>query len=143
MEAWSMGAISRAGSKKRRGIGPQTSSLAPSAIESYHITMLIRWISGFGSTSQVFSFGGIDASGGIGDTELYYRSVQAVNATIVEDYERLIGNEVGDYVLPVAAVPQTQPAVAGNLSPKQALGRGPGTAKQQLVQGGGSPGGLL
>jgi hypothetical protein len=105
--------------------------------------MLIRWISGFGSTSQVFSFGGIDASGGIGDTELYYRSVQAVNATIVEDYERLIGNEVGDYVLPVAAVPQTQPAVAGNLSPKQALGRGPGTAKQQLVQGGGSPGGLL
>ena len=91
--------------------------------------------SGFGSTSQEFSFSGIDISGGVEDTELYYRDVQAVNTTIVRDYESLIGEEIGNSFLN-AAVPKTQ-TVFGTMSPKEAIGRGLGTAKQVLVQGGG------
>ena len=91
--------------------------------------------SGYGSTSQEFSFNGIDLSGGVGDTELYYRNVEAVNSTIVKDYESLIGVEVSSFGFPVAAAPKAQ-TVLGTLSPKEALGRGPGMAKQGLVQGG-------
>lgn len=92
--------------------------------------------SGFGSTSQVFSFSGIDTDGGLTDTELYYRNVEAVNQTIVKDYESLIGKEFSSYEFPVAAVPQVQ-IVPGTLSPKEAIGRGPGSPQQVLVQGGG------
>lgn len=91
--------------------------------------------SGFGSTSQEFSFKGIDLSGRVGDTELYYRNVEAVNSTVVKDYESLIGVEVANFGFPVAAVPKAQ-TVLGTVSPKEALGRGPGSAKQVLVQGG-------
>jgi hypothetical protein len=93
--------------------------------------------SGFGSTSQEFSFAGLDANGNAVDTELYYRSVEAVNSTIVKDYESLVGEEIGSYTFPVAHVPATE-AVMGVLSPKEAIGRGPGTAKQPLIQGSGS-----
>jgi hypothetical protein len=93
--------------------------------------------SGFGSTSQVFSFSGLDSSGGVTDTELYYRNVEAVNQTIVKDYESLIGKEFSNYGFPVAAVPEAQ-VVLGTFSPKEAIGRGPGSPKQPLVQGGGS-----
>lgn len=93
--------------------------------------------SGFGSTSQVFSFSGLDSSGAVTDTELYYRNVEAVNQTIVKDYESLIGKEFSSYGFPVAAVPKAQ-VVLGNFSPKEAIGRGPGYPKQPLVQGGGS-----
>lgn len=88
----------------------------------------------FGSTSQDFSFKGIDISGGTTDTELYYRSVEAVNSTIVKDYESLVGVELGSYGYPVAAVGSGQ-RVVGVLSPKAALGRGPGEPKQELAQG--------
>lgn len=91
--------------------------------------------SGFGSTSQEFTFSGIDVSGGVGDTELYYRNVEAVNLTIVKDYESLVGQEITSFGFPIAAVPKAQ-TVFGTMSPKEALGRGPGTAKQVLVQGG-------
>jgi hypothetical protein len=93
--------------------------------------------SGFGSTSQEFNFKGLDASGGVADGELYYRSVEAVNSTIVKDYESLVGVEVGSYGFPVEAVPKTQ-TVMGVFSPKEAIGRGPGQPKQLLVQGGGN-----
>jgi hypothetical protein len=91
--------------------------------------------SGYGSTSQEFTFKGIDLSGGVDDTELYYRNVEAVNSTIVKDYESLIGVEVSSFGFPIAAVPKAQ-TVLGTVSPKEALGRGPGSAKQDLVQGG-------
>jgi hypothetical protein len=91
--------------------------------------------SGFGSTSQEFSFKGIDLTGGGADTELYYRNVEAVNATVVKDYESLVGMEVASYGASVNVV-GTQ-TVSGALSPKEALGRGPGEPKQQLVQVGG------
>jgi hypothetical protein len=91
--------------------------------------------SGFGSTSQEFSFKGIDVTGGAADTELYYRNVEAVNGTVVKDYESLVGMEVATYGAPVNTVGEQ--TVSGALSPKAALGRGPGAPKQQLVQVGG------
>jgi hypothetical protein len=89
--------------------------------------------SSYGSTSQEFSFGGIDVSAGVADTELYYRSVEAVNATVVSDFERLLGQEVSAFA--GVKVPVVQSGF-GVVSPKAALGRGPGAVKQVLVQGG-------
>lgn len=87
--------------------------------------------SSFGTTSQDFTFSGV----GGGNTELYYRSVEAVNSTVVRDVETLIGVAVGSYGLQVSAVGAGQKTV-GVVSPKQALGRGPGKAKEALIQGG-------
>ncbi|TAQ91493.1 hypothetical protein B7494_g260 [Chlorociboria aeruginascens] len=91
--------------------------------------------SGFGSTSQVFSFTGLDASGGVSDSELYYRDVEAVNGTVIKDYESLVGAEVGSYSFPLENVGTGQ-MVVGTISPKEAIGRGPGSTNQPLVQGG-------
>jgi len=71
------------------------------------------------------------------DTELYYRNVESVNSTIVKDEESLVGHEVSSYIFPVADVSATQNVIS-LLSPKEAIGRGPGMAKQPLVQVGGS-----
>ena len=90
--------------------------------------------SGYGSTSQEFTFSGIDVSGGVGDTELYYRNVAAVNSTVVKDQESLVGQEFRTFGYP-GTVPKTQ-TLFGAMSPKEALGRGPGSAKQVLVKGG-------
>jgi hypothetical protein len=87
--------------------------------------------SGYGSTGQEFRFGGVGGSA----AELYYRSVEAVNQTITRDFERLVGVDIGSLGRPALATGgQT---VMGTFSPKEALGRGPGALKQQLVQGGG------
>lgn len=51
---------------------------------------------GFGSTSQVFTFSGLDVNGAV-DAELYSRDVAAVNATVVHDKETLVGKEVVAY----------------------------------------------
>lgn len=91
----------------------------------------------YGSTNQDFTFSGIDISGGVTDTELYYRSVAAVNGTIVRDKENIVGDEVGNYGYPLYAVPSGKPD-EGLVSPKAALGRGPGAPRQQLVQASGS-----
>jgi hypothetical protein len=93
--------------------------------------------SGFGSTSQEFSFTGLDANSHTVDTELYYRNVEAVNSTIVKDREILVGREIASYAFPLADVPGME-TVLGVLSPKEAMGRGPGTAKQPLIQASGS-----
>ncbi|KAI9054183.1 hypothetical protein LZ554_001354 [Drepanopeziza brunnea f. sp. 'monogermtubi'] len=91
---------------------------------------------GFGSTSQVLSFKGISLSGGTEDRELYFRSVDAVNATVVRDYESLVRSEIGNYEIPSDDVANAQ-LVLGVVSPKAALGRGFGEQKQSLVQAGG------
>jgi len=91
--------------------------------------------SGYGSTSQEFTFSGIDKDGGISDTELYYRSVEAVNSTIIRDTEILVGSEVGSYRFPVEDVGSGQRS-AGTFNPKEILGRGPGSSKQTLVGSG-------
>lgn len=93
--------------------------------------------SGFGSTSQEFSFRGLNANSQSIDTELYYRNVEAVNSTVVKDREILVGHEIASYGFPLADVPKAE-IVVGILSPKEAMGRGPGTAKQPLIQGTGS-----
>lgn len=90
--------------------------------------------SSFGSTSQVFSFGGVSADGAVADVELYFRSVEAVNTTIVSDTERLVGAEVPRFAAPAAAPVQSE---VGLMSPKEAIGRGSGTPRQSLVQSGG------
>ncbi|KUI72991.1 Peptide-N4-(N-acetyl-beta-glucosaminyl)asparagine amidase A [Cytospora mali] len=51
---------------------------------------------GYGSSDQVFSFGGFTGSGGsidaTPDQQLYYRHVTAVNSTVVYDDQELAGN---------------------------------------------------
>ncbi|CZT45131.1 related to peptide-n4-(n-acetyl-beta-d-glucosaminyl) asparaginase amidase N [Rhynchosporium secalis] len=91
----------------------------------------------FGSTSQEFSFRGIGSSGGAPFTELYYRNVDAVNATVVRDFESLFGDEIRSHDVPVKDDGKaTWVAVA--FSPKAAIGRGFGEPKQLLVQGSGA-----
>jgi hypothetical protein len=91
----------------------------------------------YGSTAQDFTFSGIDTSNLFTDTELYYRSVEAVNGTIVRDKENIVGMEIGNYGYPLYAVPHGM-SVQGVTTPKATLGRGPGYPKQQLIQGEGS-----
>jgi hypothetical protein len=102
---------------------------------SYFANVTAGTSTGFGSTNQVFSFGGVDAGSDI-DVELYYRDVSAVNGTVVSDTEKLAGKEIAAFTLGKQA-PTASMEVAP-LSPKQAFGRGPGTAKQPLVQAGGN-----
>lgn len=54
----------------------------------------------FGSTQQEMRFGGVSAQGALGmepDTELFFRSVKAVNGTVREDVQRLVGKGVVDF----------------------------------------------
>jgi hypothetical protein len=59
--------------------------------------------SGFGSTNQVFRFGGMGASRAmpnVGDVspdiELYFRNVSAVNGSVVSDQERVAGSRAAE-----------------------------------------------
>ncbi|KAI9642881.1 hypothetical protein NHQ30_008615 [Ciborinia camelliae] len=89
--------------------------------------------SGFGSTSQVFGFSGLDGNGDTMDTELYYRDVEAVNSTIVHDVERLVGAEIASYSNSRSGGAYWSQSV---MSPKEAIGRGKGNPKPMLVGGG-------
>lgn len=91
--------------------------------------------SSFGSTSQEFTFKGVGVGEAGADKELYYRNVEAVNATVVKDFESLVGTEVRSYDVPVKEDGKAQ-LVMGVVSPKAAIGRGSGAPKQLLVQGG-------
>ncbi|KAB5577673.1 peptide N-acetyl-beta-D-glucosaminyl asparaginase amidase A-domain-containing protein [Coniochaeta sp. 2T2.1] len=57
--------------------------------------------SGYGTSAQVMTFGGVSTAAGGGvlgdrlDVELYFRNVTAVNGTVVFDRERLAGNVAG------------------------------------------------
>ncbi|KAB5535148.1 peptide N-acetyl-beta-D-glucosaminyl asparaginase amidase A-domain-containing protein [Coniochaeta sp. 2T2.1] len=54
--------------------------------------------SGYGTSAQVMTFGGVRAAGVLGDgpdVELYFRNVTAVNGTVVFDRERLAGDVGG------------------------------------------------
>ncbi|KAE9382175.1 hypothetical protein N431DRAFT_320852 [Stipitochalara longipes BDJ] len=54
----------------------------------------------FGTTQQQMRFGGVSAQGALGmepDTELFFRSVKAVNGTVKEDVQRLVGKGVVDF----------------------------------------------
>jgi hypothetical protein len=54
--------------------------------------------SGYGSSTQTMTFGGVSAGGSLADgpdVELYYRDVSAVNGTVTHDTERLAGTVTG------------------------------------------------
>jgi hypothetical protein len=86
----------------------------------------------FGSTQQEFSFGGISA--GAGNVELYTRSVESVNSTIVYDQETLAGVMVGTYQGPVrGGGGDERGGFEAITSPRAAIGRGPGEGKASLV----------
>lgn len=86
--------------------------------------------SGFGDTAQTFSWFQRKPSG----QDSYYRGVEAVNGTVVKDKEVLDGEDVSQR-RGRSEVMQT--AVLGHVSPREAIGRGPGVARTVLVQGGG------
>ena len=83
--------------------------------------------SGYGSTGQEFRF--LDDG-----KEVYYRDVEAVNLTVVSDVVRVGAVPVRTYGWQ-GVVPSILSAF-GKVSPKEAIGRGPGDAKRVLVQGG-------
>ncbi|KAG9246279.1 peptide N-acetyl-beta-D-glucosaminyl asparaginase amidase A-domain-containing protein [Calycina marina] len=89
--------------------------------------------SGYGSTSQVMKFYGLSATNNAIDTELYYRSVAAVNTTVVSDVEKLAGKETSFTFN--GALPKTQ-GVFGISSSKEATGRGLGSVKEDLISSG-------
>lgn len=103
----------------------------------------------FGTTTQDFDFRGAEADAPGVTHELYHRHVVAVNSTVTEDEQTLVGKSFG---VPVAqqagknvlvaqqakgssSVPE--PSFEG-FSVRSLLGRGPGRPKAGLVGGGGS-----
>ncbi|KAL8644104.1 MAG: hypothetical protein Q9210_007424, partial [Variospora velana] len=101
----------------------------------------------FGTTSQGFGFRGSEAAGVGGNAaneELYTRRVRAVNASVVEDMERLIGSTVESPLLGSNAKTSGQDLVrqgVGRGSVRELLGRGPGRRRDVLVGGGEGEGG--
>ncbi|ESZ95746.1 putative Peptide-N4-(N-acetyl-beta-glucosaminyl)asparagine amidase A [Sclerotinia borealis F-4128] len=89
---------------------------------------------GFGSTSQVFQFSGLDINSDALDTELYYRNVEAANSSIVYDVERLVGTEIGRYADSSYRAGSAYMSMEV-MSAKKAIGRGKGNPKQLLVGG--------
>jgi len=87
----------------------------------------------FGTTEQDFSFKGAELSS-TATYELYHRHVKAVNSTVTEDSQTLVGQTFG-----VPSAPGGQsPALAafGGFSVRSILGRGPGKTKAELAGGG-------
>lgn len=89
--------------------------------------------SGFGSTSQIFEFSGLDINSDAIGTELYFRDVAVVNSTISYDVERLVGAEIERYTNSRSGVTSLSQSV---MSPKEVIGRGKGSPKQLLVGNG-------
>ncbi|KAJ5051584.1 uncharacterized protein L3040_001360 [Drepanopeziza brunnea f. sp. 'multigermtubi'] len=124
---------------------PESASLVSSALSGTFLSTRLKGIAQYfgspaagvsrssGRTSQEFSFTGTSLSEGTADSELYYRNVDAVNATVVRDYESLVRVEIGSYERPEDDVANAQ-MVKGVVSPKAALGRGFGEHKELLVQ---------
>jgi hypothetical protein len=55
---------------------------------------------GYGSTNQLFHFGGFTGAGSLGDTpdvELYFRNVTAVNGTVVYNNERIAATDTNTF----------------------------------------------
>ncbi|KAI0386790.1 hypothetical protein F5Y04DRAFT_242355 [Hypomontagnella monticulosa] len=88
--------------------------------------------SGFGTTNQVFYFGGSEKESplrmGLDTDELYFRNVTATNGTIVFDSERVVGVESYDFHQEVAAQNPSSSSFArvSNLvtGPKAPMGKG-------------------
>ena len=87
----------------------------------------------YGTTEQDFDFKGAELRADGPTFELYTRLVKAVNSTVTEDEQKLIGKSF--------EIPTGQPKLikgtqgSGGLSVRAALGRGPGRPKAELVGG--------
>ncbi len=89
----------------------------------------------FGTTTQDFDFKGAENAPGA-TYELYHRHVMAVNSTITEDEQTLVGKT---FAVPIAQAGENVPAPAfEGFSVRSLLGRGPGQPKAGLMGGGGS-----
>ena len=85
----------------------------------------------FGNTEQDFSFKGAEGGSLDATYELYHRHVKAVNGSVVQDEQTLIGKT---YTVPSGRQSRHgDRMVAGGSNVKAALGRGPGKPKQGLV----------
>lgn len=89
---------------------------------------------GHGSTNQTFQF---ETTGE--ERETYFRDVRAVNGTVMKDIESLNGVEkvasCASLIL-TDGYSQSLSSSSSVKSPRQAIGRGPGEAKEILVSGG-------
>lgn len=89
----------------------------------------------YGTTEQDFSFKGAKSDSEGGATyELYKRHVLAVNSTVTEDSQILVGHTLR---IPTAEPRETSPVAAAfeGCSVKSLLGRGPGKTKGELAGG--------
>lgn len=127
-----------------KGLSQYQNSLTDSSLSTtlngtayYFASPKARMSTGFGSTSQEFSFCGGGIEKPKGDRELYYRNVAAINSTVVKDYEVLDGVEQGKNIASEPLVGSEAVSIIGG-GPRQVLGRGPGREKVVLVQSGDS-----
>lgn len=90
----------------------------------------------FGTTTQDFDFKGAELNAPDTTVELYHRHVMAVNSTVTDDEQMLVGRR---FAVPVAGAVENvpEPAFEGG-SVRALLGRGPGGLKDGGVGGGGS-----
>ena len=86
----------------------------------------------FGTTEQEFRFGGVEVGNPESNFELYRRSVEAVNSTVVSDEESLAGRS---FAVPQLRVQGAGVESEGGFSVRELLGRGPGKADAGLVGG--------
>lgn len=84
----------------------------------------------FGTTKQDFDFSGLDVSNG-SPFELYHRHVLAVNSSVTENDQTVIG-ELTDMAVP-APRSRSLSKLLPLFSVKAKLGRGPGLTKEQLA----------
>ena len=88
----------------------------------------------FGTTAQDFSFTGVEVNSPEITYELYTRHVLAVNSTVTQDVQTLVGQS---FAPPMAAAGSVGPAPAfEGFTVRSLLGRGPGMTKAELA---GSP----
>lgn len=87
----------------------------------------------FGTTEQDFSFRGLEVNLPDVTRELYTRHVLAVNSTVTEDNQTLLGTTFGPWTA-VAETAEPGPAFDG-FSIRSLLGRGPGQTKVELAGG--------
>ena len=117
-----------------------TLSTTQSATGEFYSTGNSNTSLSFGTTTQNFSFAGLDGSNGGGAPfELYRRRIKAVNGSVGEDEEMLVGQGEGQ-VLAVPAMLLNSPAeqqFPAVVSVRASLGRGRGLRKEELqLQGG-------
>ena len=87
----------------------------------------------YGTTEQDFSFKGAEVGSLDATYELYHRHVKAVNGTVEEDEQSLVGKTI---TIPAGRlVRHGDRMVAGGTDVKAALGRGPGKPKQGYIGG--------